>query len=87
MLGIIYRSWVLGRADSLQDDPEDRRVADQDGFDPEDDGDILGDTSEFVSDDSADTAAPDTPFAGSVSEAEERPGVQRAAPLSRRNRK
>lgn len=86
MLGIIYRSWVLGRADSVLDDPEDRRVADQDSFDPEDDGDILGDTSEFIADDSVDAAAPDTPFAGSVGEAEERPGVQRAAPLSRRNR-
>jgi multicomponent Na+:H+ antiporter subunit C len=47
MLGIIYRSWVLGREDAVQDDPEDRRVADQGSFDYEDDADIAADTSEF----------------------------------------
>lgn len=47
MLGIIYRSWVLGREDDVQDDPEDRRVADQDSYDYEDDADIIADTTEF----------------------------------------
>lgn len=47
MLGIIYRSWVLGREDDVQDDPEDRRVADQDSYDYEDDADIAADTTEF----------------------------------------
>ncbi|KQO03480.1 MULTISPECIES: Na(+)/H(+) antiporter subunit C [unclassified Arthrobacter] len=47
MLGIIYRSWVLGRVDDVQDDPEDRRVADQDSYDYEDDADIIADTTEF----------------------------------------
>jgi multicomponent Na+:H+ antiporter subunit C len=47
MLGIIYRSWVLGREDAVQDDPEDRRVADQDSYDYEDDADIAADTTEF----------------------------------------
>jgi multicomponent Na+:H+ antiporter subunit C len=47
MLGIIYRSWVLGREDDVQDDPEDRRVAYQDSYDYEDDADIIADTTEF----------------------------------------
>jgi multicomponent Na+:H+ antiporter subunit C len=47
MLGMIYRSWVLARQDDVQDDPEDRRVADQDSYDEEDDADIPADTSEF----------------------------------------
>ncbi|MHA7284016.1 Na(+)/H(+) antiporter subunit C [Arthrobacter sp. TMS2-4] len=51
MLGIIYRSWVLGREDDVQDDPEDRRVADQDSYDWEDDADVVAETSEFFDDD------------------------------------
>ena len=47
MLGLIYRSWVLARQDDVQDDPEDRRVADQDSYDEEDDADVPADTSEF----------------------------------------
>ncbi len=62
MLGIIYRSWVLGRQDEVQDDIEDRRVAAQSSFDAEDDADIPVETSEF------------TP----VEEAEEAPGAQRS---------
>ncbi len=50
MLGIIYRSWVLGRQDDVQDDPEDRRVADQPSYDYEDDADIAADTTEFSDD-------------------------------------
>ncbi|WP_104181366.1 Na(+)/H(+) antiporter subunit C [Arthrobacter sp. B0490] len=53
MLGIIYRSWVLGRQDDVQDDPEDRRVADQPSYDYEDDADIAADTTEFSDDGSA----------------------------------
>jgi multicomponent Na+:H+ antiporter subunit C len=53
MLGIIYRSWVLGRRDDVQDDPEDRRVADQPSYDYEDDADIAADTTEFSDDGSA----------------------------------
>ncbi|WP_308662320.1 Na(+)/H(+) antiporter subunit C [Arthrobacter sp. B1805] len=53
MLGIIYRSWVLGREDDVQDDPEDRRVADQDSYDYEDDADIAADTTEFNDDEDA----------------------------------
>lgn len=63
MLGIIYRSWVLGRQDEVQDDIEDRRVASQSSFDAEDDAEIPFETTEF------------TP----VEEAEEAPGAQRTA--------
>ncbi|WP_105031735.1 Na(+)/H(+) antiporter subunit C [Arthrobacter ruber] len=67
MLGIIYRSWVLGRQDVVQDDPEDRRVADQPSYDYEDDADIAADTTEF-SDDGSDTSdASDAPSSGAVS--------------------
>ena len=48
MLGLVYRSWMLGRADEVRDDIEDRRVAKQDSFDVEDDSDITQETSEFV---------------------------------------
>lgn len=63
MLGIIYRSWVLGRQDEVQDDIEDRRVASQSSFDAEDDAEVPMETTEF------------TP----VEEAEEAPGAQHAA--------
>ncbi|MHA7208516.1 Na(+)/H(+) antiporter subunit C [Arthrobacter sp. MDT1-65] len=65
MLGIIYRSWVLGRQDDVQDDPEDRRVADQPSYDYEDDADIAADTTEF-SDDGAAPEPPGTPASGGV---------------------
>jgi multicomponent Na+:H+ antiporter subunit C len=61
MLGIIYRSWVLGRRDEVQDDLEDRRVASQGSFDAEDDAEVPLETTEF------------TP----VEESEEAPGSQR----------
>lgn len=64
MLGIIYRSWVLGRRDEVQDDIEDRRVASQSSFDAEDDADVPEDTTEF------------TP----PEEAEEAPGSLRVSP-------
>lgn len=67
VLGIIYRSWILGRQDEVQDDIEDRRVASQSSFDAEDDADIPIETTEF------------TP----VEEAEEAPGAQRSATGSR----
>ena len=48
MLGLVYRSWMLGRVDEVRDDIEDRRVARQDSFDVEDDSEISQETSEFV---------------------------------------
>lgn len=48
VLGIIYRSWVLGREDDVQDDPEDRRVAGRSGsYVYEYDAVIADDTSDF----------------------------------------
>ncbi|HEY8702941.1 MAG TPA: Na(+)/H(+) antiporter subunit C [Arthrobacter sp.] len=47
MLGIIYRTWVLARQDEIQDDAEDRRVAETPSFDAEDDAEIPAETSEF----------------------------------------
>lgn len=66
MLGIIYRSWVLGRQDEVQDDIEDRRVASQSSFDAEDDADVPIETTEFTPDE----------------EAEEAPGSQRVSPIT-----
>ena len=45
MLGIIYRTWVLARQDEIQDDAEDRRVAETPSFDAEDDSVIPVETS------------------------------------------
>ena len=45
MLGIIYRSWTLARADEVQNDIEDRRVAHQDTNQREEDAVIPHDTS------------------------------------------
>ncbi|WP_026549641.1 Na(+)/H(+) antiporter subunit C [Arthrobacter sp. Br18] len=73
MLGIIYRSWVLGRQDDVQDDIEDRRVAGQGSFDAEDDAEVPVETTEFT-DQGTDS---DT-----IQEAEERPGSQRPGPLN-----
>ena len=47
MLGIIYRTWVLARQDDIQDDAEDRRVAETPSYDAEDDAVIPVETSEF----------------------------------------
>lgn len=47
LLGMIYRSWVLGRRDDIQDDLEDRRVARQSSYDTEDDAEVPADTTEF----------------------------------------
>lgn len=47
MLGIIYRTWVLGRQDEIQDDIEDLRVAETPRFDAEDDAPIPAERSEF----------------------------------------
>ncbi|NUP74946.1 MAG: Na(+)/H(+) antiporter subunit C [Sinomonas sp.] len=49
MLALIYRTWQLGRADEVADDLEDRRVAAQSGWVPEEDADVPDDLSEFPS--------------------------------------
>lgn len=47
MLGIIYRTWVLGRQDVIADDTEDQRVANTPSFDAEDDAVVPEETTEF----------------------------------------
>jgi len=47
MLSLIYRSWLLSRADHIQDDREDRRVATQELFDAEEDSEIAIEVSDF----------------------------------------
>jgi multicomponent Na+:H+ antiporter subunit C len=48
MLGMIYRSWKLGRRDEVLVDTEDLKVAEQPSFDAEDDAELLEETSEFL---------------------------------------
>lgn len=50
VLGIIYRSWLLARADEITTDDEDIRVAEQDSYDKEEDAAAEFDTSEFDAD-------------------------------------
>ncbi|THJ68506.1 Na(+)/H(+) antiporter subunit C [Arthrobacter echini] len=47
MLGLIYRSWVLGRKDEVQDDPESLRRETEDDYGHADDADRAADASEF----------------------------------------
>lgn len=47
MLSLIYRSWLLNRADQIQDDSEDQRVAHQDLYDVEEDSEIAVEISDF----------------------------------------
>ncbi|MGD6979338.1 MULTISPECIES: Na(+)/H(+) antiporter subunit C [Citricoccus] len=51
MLGMIYRSWKLGRRDEVLVDTEDVKVAEQPSFDAEDDAELLEETSEFLDED------------------------------------
>ena len=50
MLGIIYRSWVISRADVVADDVEDLRVSQQSTCDFEEDSPVPDDTTEFDGD-------------------------------------
>lgn len=50
ILGMIYRAWVLSKADEITDDDEDIRVASADAFDAEDDALPDADESEFDGD-------------------------------------
>lgn len=47
MLSLIYRSWLLSRADHIQVDMEDIRVAKQDLYDDEEDSEIAIEVSDF----------------------------------------
>lgn len=66
MLALIYRSWALGRRDEVTDDEEDRRVASQPTFDPEEDAEVPTDTTEFTAD--ADSSVLLNPRTGQDSE-------------------
>lgn len=50
MLGLIYRSWLLSKADEITDDAEDLRVAVQGAFDKEEDAAAEVESSEFDAD-------------------------------------
>ena len=71
MLGIIYRTWVLARQDEIQDDAEDRRVAETPSFDAEDDSVIPVETSEFPL---ATVMSGDRPVRADKAASEEQPG-------------
>ncbi|MFQ4148674.1 Na(+)/H(+) antiporter subunit C [Arthrobacter sp. LAPM80] len=47
MLSLIYRSWLLNRADHIQVDSEDLRVAKQELYDDEEDSEIAVEVSDF----------------------------------------
>ena len=79
MLGIIYRTWVLARQDEIQDDAEDRRVAETPSFDAEDDSVIPVETSEFplamIGSDGARVADTDTAIGAGSSTGSSTPAV------------
>jgi multicomponent Na+:H+ antiporter subunit C len=76
MLGIIYRTWVLARQDEVQDDLEDRRVAETPSFDAEDDAEVPAETSEFP----VTVAAGGKEIAATDAAAEEQPGSRNVTP-------
>ncbi|MET1089657.1 MAG: Na(+)/H(+) antiporter subunit C [Arthrobacter sp.] len=76
MLGIIYRTWVLARQDEIQDDAEDRRVAETPSFDAEDDAEIPAETSEFP----VTVVAGGREIAAEDAVQEEKPGSTNVAP-------
>lgn len=47
MLSLIYRAWLLNRADQIQDDAEDQRVARRDLYDAEEDSEIDLEVTDF----------------------------------------
>lgn len=84
VLSMIYRSWSLARRDEIQDDLEDRRVAEQSAYDAEDDDALPQDTSEFTD---SDDPGSKQPARHNEEESTESPGHHRAsrhlpAPLS-----
>ena len=51
MLGMIYRSWKLGRRDEVLVDTEDVKVAERPSFDAEEDAELQDEPSEFLDED------------------------------------
>lgn len=77
ILSMIWRSWILARRDEIQDDLQDRRVAQQSSYDAEDDDALPQDTSEFNHAD-----ARFAPSRHNEEEAAESPGHYRAEKFS-----
>jgi multicomponent Na+:H+ antiporter subunit C len=84
MLGMIYRTWVLARQDEIQDDAEDRRVAETPSFDAEDDAEVPAETSEFPlvagADDEETVPAGARRIPAAAAAAEEQPGSRNTSP-------
>jgi multicomponent Na+:H+ antiporter subunit C len=76
MLGIIYRTWVLAKQDEIQDDLEDRRVAETPSFDAEDDAEVPAETSELP----VTVPAGGKEIAATDAAAEEQPGSRNVTP-------
>lgn len=72
ILAMIFRSWVLARRDEIQNDLEDRRVAQQPTYDAEEDEAMPQDPSEFSDTDER------RPSRHNEAEAAESPGHHRA---------
>lgn len=72
ILSLIYRSWTLARRDEIQNDLEDRRVAQQSAYDAEEDDAMPQDPSEFSDTDER------RPSRHNEAEAMESPGHHRA---------
>ncbi len=92
MLGMIYRSWKLGRRDEVLVDTEDVKVAEQPSFDAEDDAVLLEETSEFLDeheDPNADYehATAISPATGSLPVRYQRDGTVRVRPQAGRQEK
>lgn len=89
MLGMIYRSWKLGRRDEVLVDTEDVKVAEQPSFDAEDDAELQEETSEFLDEDEDPNADYEhatavNPSTGSLPVGRRRDGTVRVRPLPRR---
>lgn len=83
LLAMVYRSWVIGRQDEVLDDPEDRRVAEQPAYDPEEDSEIPTETTEFDAvavgeEEPSPAEARSEPGSKPGSEPESKPGSRRA---------
>lgn len=68
LLGVIYRSWLLARADEITTDDEDIRVAEQDSYDKEEDAAAEVDSSEFDADEETRLATRTNPIVSNQQE-------------------
>lgn len=92
MLGMIYRSWKLGRRDEVLVDTEDVKVAEQPSFDAEEDAELQEETSEFLDEDEDPNADYEhatavNPATGSLPVRHQQDGTVRVRPLGSRQEK